>query len=249
MVAFRTMVRAAVCLFGAALALSCAEIDAVETNNESDGSGGSASSSGGAPGFGGDTSAAGAAGTAGAAGSDTAGSGGAGGGSGTGGGAGEEFGTCEAASTCQAPSETGEIKADEFGSDDDILVKGIGTTWIKVRALESSQCVAGDITTWTPDAMSLRVELASPIMENYDLYVYTNLAQDVVECTTPNEESTKTDSFSDKEMVYFEWGEVGGTVSEFMCTGSVDDSRDVMIEVRAVEASCVEYWTLEVSGG
>jgi hypothetical protein len=97
--------------------------------------------------------------------------------------------------------------------------------------------------------MSLRVELASPIMENYDLYVYTNLAQDVVECTTPNEQSAETDSFSDKEMVYFEWGEVGGTVSEFMCTGSVDDSRDVMIEVRAIEASCVEYWTLEVTGG
>jgi hypothetical protein len=29
----------------------------------------------------------------------------------------------------------------------------------------------------------------------------------------------------------------------------VDDSRDVMIEVRAIEASCVEVWTLEVTGG
>ncbi len=239
------MVRTVLCLFGLSLASGCADIGAVETESNTGGSGGSAAlGGGGVAGAGSDTS------SGGTAGSDSAGTGGSDGGSGgSGGGAGDELGTCEETSTCDSPGETGEINGDEFGSEDQIVLKGIGTTWIKIRVHESENCVDSDLTTWTPDAMSLRVELASPIMENYDLYVYTNLAQDVVECTTPNEHSAETDSFSDKEMVYFEWGEVGGPVTEFMCTGSVDDSRDVMIEVRAIEASCVEFWTLEITGG
>lgn len=228
--------------FGVALTVGCADIDSVGGNSDAAGSGGAGA-------VGGSGSLAGSAGTtsAGSGGSD-AGSGGSDAGSG---GAGGELGTCGDESTCQAPTETGEVDGDESSIDNRLLFKGRGTTWIKVRVKESLPCNPGDLTTQVVRDMNLRVELASPIMENYDLYVYANLDQDVLECTTPTGESTNADSFSDQDMVYFEWGEDGASLppSELFCAAAVDDSRDVMIEIRAVEASCVEFWTVEITGG
>ena len=89
--------------------------------------------------------------------------------------------------------------------------------------------------------MSATISLISPPGENFDLFVYLDPVADAERCEYPNNQSTeKVDRV---DMTTVRWGE-----TNYIPT-ALDESRTLIIEVRAVDAcSPAKTWSLLVQG-
>ncbi len=139
--------------------------------------------------------------------------------------------TCSSAASCAAAIDLGQIDADQ--NSDSKTATGYQAAWYKIRLNEGSSSAFAK-------QMKVTFTLSSPTNENYDLFVYLNTDNDVIECTTPNGTATGTAP----QTRQISWGE-SGTFSN-----NDDDSRTASIEVRPQGTNCSasSTWTLTVRG-
>lgn len=136
--------------------------------------------------------------------------------------------SCVSAATCQTAQLLGAVSGDT--NNDKLTSAGTQSAWFRVLVTEDEHGFGG---------VSLRVaaRIVSPPGADFDVFVYLNPAQKVVECNNQFGQRTSGDE------VKAEWGE-----STF--ANNNDDGRDVSIEVRPVSGSCSgsQMWQLEVEG-
>lgn len=140
--------------------------------------------------------------------------------------------TCTSTQTCQTAVSLGSISGDS-GSDM-VNLSGYQSAWVKVRVTENNGGVGGQ-------KLKVTATLTSPgAMAAFDVFVYVNADNDVVECTSP---SGTPSTSGNVETLQVKWGE--GSVAN-----SDDDSRTVSIEVRPKSTSCsmADNWQLLVRG-
>ncbi|MFO0677649.1 MAG: hypothetical protein U0169_14030 [Polyangiaceae bacterium] len=141
---------------------------------------------------------------------------------------------CGVVNNCRQGTSLGTLSGDDVTGQTTASRRGTKSEWFTVRMKETYEgVVAGP--------MKFSATLVSPSAANYDLYVYVDTNQDVVECSAVRKQSTNPTGDTDR--VELTWGE------EY--TGnSGDDSRTVMIEVRHVEGACdaANTWSLVVEG-
>jgi hypothetical protein len=125
---------------------------------------------------------------------------------------------CTSSATCVGAMDLGSVSGDTGGS---VTASGYQAAWYKVRVTEDDSGIGGE-------EMNALVQLTSPPGTNYDVYVYVNTGNDVVECTTPRASGTSTGTL---DQAHVNWGE--GTISN-----GNDDGRTVSIEVRPVSGPC-----------
>lgn len=138
---------------------------------------------------------------------------------------------CPSADTCTGAMMLGTVSGDT--GNQKLTAMGYRAAWYRVRVSEDDSSIGG---------LTLRVaaKLTSPAAVDFDVFVYLNAGNDVIECST----TTGTVSTSGNvDTVKAEWGE--GTFSN----GS-DDGRSVSIEVRPKSGQCMQQytWQLEVEG-
>lgn len=138
---------------------------------------------------------------------------------------------CASAMTCQAAMNLGTVSGDTGNA----MLSAVGhqSAWFRVRVTEDDSEVLG---------LTLRVaaKLTSPTTNDYDVFVYVNSGNDVVECATTTGTTTTNGNVNENRT---EWGE--GTISN-----GDDDGRDVSIEVRPIGTNCsaTSFWSLEIEG-
>jgi hypothetical protein len=133
---------------------------------------------------------------------------------------------CPSTSTCQAGMMLGAVSGDS-GSQM-LMTTGYQSAWYRVRVTEDSS---------NGIQLSLSATLTSPPGLDFDVFVYVNEGQDLVECTTAS--GTRTPNGA-AETVYRVWGD----------TFASSDSRTVSIEVRPISGTCApdKMWQLKLVG-
>lgn len=115
------------------------------------------------------------------------------------------------------------------------MTSGSRSAWLRVRVVENDDTVAGH---------PLRVQalLRSTGSARFDVRLYVNPGADVLACATPSALPVTDDDIS---AAMVSWGE-----TDLVANGT-DDSRDVVIEIRAVSGTCLPggTWELTLSGG
>jgi hypothetical protein len=136
--------------------------------------------------------------------------------------------TCASAATCQTAQLLGAVSGDT--NNDKLTSAGTQAAWFRVLVTEDEGGFGG-----VSERVAARI--VSPPGADFDVFVYVNPAQKVVECNNQFGQRTSGDE------VKAEWGE--GTFGN-----NSDDSRDVSIEVRPISGSCSgsQMWQLEVEG-
>ena len=139
---------------------------------------------------------------------------------------------CSTTATCMAPTMTLASVSGDTGNGT-ASASGYQSAWYQIRVTEDDNSVIGV-------AMTMTATLTSPAATNYDLYLYVNTGTDALSCTTPNGAATKNGTTQSQKL---KWGE--GTVAN----GS-DDSRTVVVEVRAPATGCMSTatWQLNIVG-
>jgi len=137
---------------------------------------------------------------------------------------------CPAVQTCQAAESLGQVSGD-VGSQMQTKM-GVGSAWFRVRVTEDSSSA-------TP--MSVTAKLTSPAGVAFDVFIYLNENQDVVECSTIVGDKHTSGTLNQTRDV---WGDDG------ILGNGVSDSRDVTVEVRHVSGTCAAaaMWQLEIIG-
>ena len=133
---------------------------------------------------------------------------------------------CPSTSTCQTGMMLGSVSGDT-GSQM-LMTTGYQSAWYRVRVPEDSSLGI---------QLSLSVTLTSPPGLDFDVFLYVNEGQDLVECTTPTGTATTNGA---AETVRRIWGDTGG----------VSDSRTVSIEIRPISGTCApaKMWQLQIVG-
>lgn len=127
---------------------------------------------------------------------------------------------CTSSATCTGAMDLGTVSGDTGNAS--VTGSGYQSAWYKVRVTEDDSDVFGI-------ELAMTAQLTSPPGTNYDLYLYVNTGNDVVECTTPSASGTSTGT---ADQAHLNWGE-SGTFSN-----GDDDTRTVSIEVRPVSGPC-----------
>lgn len=205
------------------------------------GSGGKGGSggSGGFGGSGGKGGSGGAGGSGGFAGSGGSGGTGGIGGAGGSGGSGGCTGDCSLKNTCFSAYNIGEISGDEKPDTSPIPYSvshsDCRSKWLRLRVSELN-------TTIWPEELSVTLSLESPPGMNFDLFVYVNLEEDLVECTTLHSASVLP--AGQRDSIRLSWGEAG------IFANGMKDCRWISIEVRHVSGECAtdSNWTLKAVG-
>lgn len=137
--------------------------------------------------------------------------------------------TIEPPNTCEGARDLGSIVGDGAGTP--VSAQGTCTEWVRIHAIEKA---TGPITS----AMKLTATLVSPLGANFDLRVFVNKDENVVECTTESASSALPAGRLD--VVNLTWGD-----SWFS-----DDSRTVSFEIRANSPEdCTKgSWALLIEG-
>ncbi len=138
---------------------------------------------------------------------------------------------CPSAATCGTATMLGSVSGDT--GNQTLTAMGHQAAWLRVRLTEDYNDVDGV-------AMSVSAKLTSPAGVDFDVFVYLNEGNDVVECSTTTGTTTTAGNVNTTRAV---WGE--GTFSN----GSPDD-RWVSIEIRPISGVCAPaaMWQLEVVG-
>ena len=136
--------------------------------------------------------------------------------------------TCASAATCPTAQLLGAVSGDT--NNDKLTSAGTQAAWFRVLVTEDEGGFGG-----VSERVAARI--VSPPGADFDVFVYLNPAQKVVECTNQFGDRTSGDE------VKAEWGE--GAFGN-----SSDDSRDATIEVRPISGTCSgsQMWQLEVEG-
>ena len=139
---------------------------------------------------------------------------------------------CSSSATCATATALGNISGDT-GLDMQ-TASGYQAAWYSVRVTEDDSGPLG-----VP--MVLDAKLVSPASASYDVYVYVNTGNDVIECNTPAGTATRTGTTDELRE---RWGETGT-----FANGN-DDSRTVSIEIRPTGTSCsaANPWQLTLTG-
>jgi len=139
--------------------------------------------------------------------------------------------TCTTTQTCQAAVILGTVSGDS-GSQM-VTTSGYQAAWVKVRVTEDNGSIGGQ-------KLKVTATLTSPAAAAFDVLVYVNPDNDVIECASPTGTPTTNGNV---ETLSVKWGE--GAVGN-----SDDDSRTVAIEVRPKSTSCspAQTWQLVVKG-
>ena len=138
---------------------------------------------------------------------------------------------CTSSASCAAATDLGSVSGDTGA--DMVTASGYQAAWYKVRVTEDDSGPLGV-------KLQVTAHLTSPASENYDVFLYINTGNDVIECATPSgtaSTSGTTDTISVK------WGE--GTFAN-----GTDDSRTASIEIRPIGTTCSsgQPWQLTVNG-
>lgn len=138
---------------------------------------------------------------------------------------------CRARQACAEAPLLGTLVGD--ASQSQTTARGDRSAWWRVRMIESDGSAAGR-------PMSVQATLRSSGPAMFEVHVYVNPAADRIECTTPSGAASTAGAVSTASVV---WGEA--TVAN----GS-DDSRDVIVEVRALASTCTskDAWELTIAG-
>ena len=134
--------------------------------------------------------------------------------------------------TCEGASNLGAVSGD---ADNDVLTaSGHQAAWYRVRVTEDDHGVF-------PVSERLAARLTSPASASFDVFVYLDPDNEVVECSETFGNKTSSGNLYE---VKAEWGESG-----LFANGS-EDGRDVSIEVRPISGVCApgQTWQLEVEG-
>ena len=136
---------------------------------------------------------------------------------------------CPGPITCQTGTMLGTISGDN-GSQM-LMTSGYQSAWIRVRVTED---VFGGIP------LSLSATVTPPPGLDFDVFLYMNEGQDVVECTTRVGTTTTNGTAKTTRAL---WGDVSGG-------NGVDDDRTVSIEIRPVSGACApdKQWQLKIVG-
>ncbi len=115
-----------------------------------------------------------------------------------------------------------------------VTARGSRSAWLRVRATESDGSAVGH-------PMRVEATLRSAGPTAFEILVYVNPAADLVECTTPG--STSSTAAGRVAIASIAWGETS-------VANGADDSRDVVIEVRPLAATCAakDAWELTIAG-
>jgi hypothetical protein len=134
---------------------------------------------------------------------------------------------CPGPSTCQTATVLSSLSGDT-GSGRLPTQTGHQSAWFRVRVTEDSI---------SSIALSLSAKLTSPAAVDFDVFIYVNVNNDVVECTTKLGMTTTSGNVDTTRAV---WGD----------TGFSGDDRNVSIEVRPVSGTCAQNqtWQLEIIG-
>jgi hypothetical protein len=140
-------------------------------------------------------------------------------------------GSCMAAVTCQDAMALGNVSGDT--GNDQLSTTGFQSAWIRVRVTEDDSNPFGV-------KLSITAKLTSPASTKFDLFMYVNSGNDVIECTKTSGTATTN---GNTETLRIDWGE--GTFSN-----GNDDSRNVSVEVRGPASGCsaAATWQLELDG-
>jgi len=144
-----------------------------------------------------------------------------------------QSGSCSTTTTCMAPTMTLTSVSGDTGAGT-ASASGYQSAWYQIRVTENDSGVFGV-------SMTMTATLTSPSATNYDLYLYINTGSDVLSCTTPTGAATKNGTMQSQKLT---WGETG-TLSN-----GNDDSRTVVVEVRAPATGCssAATWQLNIQG-
>jgi hypothetical protein len=139
---------------------------------------------------------------------------------------------CASSATCATATALANISGDT-GLDMQ-TASGYQAAWYSVRVSENDSSPIG-----VP--MVLDARLVSPATASYDVYVYVNKGNDVIECNTPAGTATRTGTSDELRET---WGETGTFAN------GADDSRTVSIEIRPTGTSCsaANPWQLTLTG-
>jgi hypothetical protein len=139
--------------------------------------------------------------------------------------------SCQSSHTCAAATALGTVSGDT--SQQTLTARGTQAAWFRVRVTEDDDTLEG---------IPLRVlaKLTSPPGAGFDVLLYVNADEDVVECSTVVSTSTVSGNVREARA---SWGE--DTVAD-----GVDDSRDVTIEIRPITSACAAdaMWELTIAG-
>jgi hypothetical protein len=140
--------------------------------------------------------------------------------------------SCITADTCPTAMLLGAVSGDT--NNQKLTSVGTKAAWFRVLVTENDNDVIGI-------SQRFAARVTSPAAVDFDVFVYLNPSNRVVECT--NTFGTKTQTGTVDE-VKAEWGESGA-----FSNGS-NDGRDVSIEIRPVSGNCndQQMWQLEVEG-
>lgn len=139
--------------------------------------------------------------------------------------------SCMTAVTCQDAMTLGNVSGDT--GNDQLTTTGFQSAWIRVRVTENDSNPFGV-------KQSITAKLTSPASTKFDVFMYVNSGNDVIECSNSSGPGTTN---GNTETLRIEWGE--GTFSN-----GDDDSRNVSVEVRAPATGCSSSstWQLELDG-
>jgi hypothetical protein len=140
--------------------------------------------------------------------------------------------SCITADTCPTAMVLGAVSGDT--NNQKLTSVGTKAAWFRVLVTENDNDVIGI-------SQRFAARVTSPAAVDFDVFVYLNPSNRVVECT--NTFGTKTQTGTVDE-IKAEWGESGA-----FSNGS-NDGRDVSIEIRPVSGNCndAQMWQLEVEG-
>lgn len=138
---------------------------------------------------------------------------------------------CRSSRACAEAPLLGTLVGD--ASQSQTTARGDRSAWLRVRMIESDGSAVGR-------PMSVQATLRSSGPARFEVHVYVNPATDLIECTTPSGAASTAGAVSTASVA---WGEA--TVAN-----GTDDSRDVIVEVRALASTCtaMDAWDLTIAG-
>jgi hypothetical protein len=139
---------------------------------------------------------------------------------------------CPSGLTCQTSTVLGTVSGDTGA--DTLTAMGYQSAWFQVRVTEDyNDPISGR-------SLRLSAKLTSPSMVDFDVFVYLNFGNDVVECSTSVGTTTKNGTIDETRV---QWGE-GSTPN------GNNDSRTASIEIRPISGACAtaQMWQLTVQG-
>lgn len=138
---------------------------------------------------------------------------------------------CPSSATCPAAVTLGSVDGDS--SSLKVTASGYQAAWYRVRVEETDSSPLGE-------QLKVTAKLTSPAAVGFDVFLYVDENNDVIQCTLPTSTSSTTGTVTTASI---EWGE--GSISN-----GDDDGRSVSIEVRPISGACEPsaVWQLEVFG-